>query len=774
MNLSLKAKWTISIAVSVGLSLLILGFFTLSITKQQLKTELLNNVEQNLTSQRVLVKSKIDDYFSTIENQLLVMAKSEQTIQATKSFASAFYQYENQYEDSKNRSDVKGYYDKEFGRVYAGKNDANINSAQLIAPLSERAAALQADYIARNKFELGAKDSLNATGSGQAYDDAHGQYHPDFASFVNTFGYYDLFIVDAEQGNVIYSVFKEVDFATNLNDGSFKLSGLANAFKQGAKISDGEFFLTDFESYKPSYEAPAGFISTPIYDGSRLLAVLIYQMPIDTINQIMIQNAKWVDNGFGESGEVYLVGADETLRSESRFYVESPSAYGDLMKSLNVPEIDKILSQETTVTIQNVNSSSAKQALSGNSGFDIIEDYRGVKVLSSYSPVVFGNLKWAILAEIDEEEAFSSINELEKTMTTSTLAGVVVLTTVFSILSMILAAKLIKPLVEIGEYFKKLNSGSADLTYAIPDSPTPEVNAISHSFNTFVNRLREIIDEVKSNSLIVASASEELSVSTGQSSNAAQEQLKQAKDVKEAIREFSLSIESVSEHSQNASEGMSDAKLRTAEDRDLSAKASDNINKLVAEVNESASTIAHLKDEVQNINDVLVVINGIADQTNLLALNAAIEAARAGEHGRGFSVVADEVRTLASSTQKSTIDIQDKIKTLTTVAENAVNSMERASNSATQGVELVESVSSGLNNISKNIESLATINHQVATASGEQKTASQIINANVGKVSDASEQLSGAALESKQAAQELANVSNNLQQLVSGFKTINE
>jgi methyl-accepting chemotaxis protein len=459
-----------------------------------------------------------------------------------------------------------------------------------------------------------------------------------------------------------------------------------------------------------------------------------------------------------------LVGADETLRSESRFYVESPSAYGDLMKSLNVPEIDKILSQETTVTIQNVNSSSAKQALSGNSGFDIIEDYRGVKVLSSYSPVVFGNLKWAILAEIDEEEAFSSINELEKTMTTSTLAGVVVLTTVFSILSMILAAKLIKPLVEIGEYFKKLNSGSADLTYAIPDSPTPEVNAISHSFNTFVNRLREIIDEVKSNSLIVASASEELSVSTGQSSNAAQEQLKQAKDVKE----------SVSEHSQNASEGMSDAKLRTAEDRDLSAKASDNINKLVAEVNESASTIAHLKDEVQNINDVLVVINGIADQTNLLALNAAIEAARAGEHGRGFSVVADEVRTLASSTQKSTIDIQDKIKTLTTVAENAVNSMERASNSATQGVELVESVSSGLNNISKNIESLATINHQVATASGEQKTASQIINANVGKVSDASEQLSGAALESKQAAQELANVSNNLQQLVSGFKTINE
>ena len=771
MTLTLKTRWMLSIAVSVTISLIILGFTTLFITKNAVHAELLQEAEQNLSSQKVLVKSKITSYFSTIESQLVTMAKSAQTTTAANDFINGFYQYENLTSDSINSRNVNDYYEKEFARVYYESTDERKNASQLTAKLDRLSTALQADYIANNSYKLGAKDLLNQVGNGTAYDNAHREFHPDFSSFVSAFKFYDLFIVDAKRGDVVYSVFKEVDFATNLQNGSFSQSGLAEAYENAKTLNQGESYLTDFSSYKPSYEAPAGFMSSPIFDNGDVVAVLILQMPIDTINNIMIQDSKWQESGFGYSGEVYLVGADKTLRSQSRLFAEDRSAYLKMLERMGKPEVSAIKAKGTTITLQKVNSESARNALEGLSGFEVIEDYRGIKVLSAYSPIKFGNLSWGIISEIDEEEALESAYALEKALIITTAFSVIALTTVFALIALVMASKLINPLVIIGKHFKDLTDGDADLTVTVPQSRIPEINAISESFNTFVTLLKGIINDVKSNALTIASASEELSVSTAQSSRAAKYQQIQASEVMKAVVAFDTSISSVSDNSNAASKGMTEAQQRAFDDSSQSSRAAENICRLVTEVNESAATILQLKDEVQNINDVLVVINGIADQTNLLALNAAIEAARAGEHGRGFSVVADEVRTLASSTQKSTVDIQNKIKTLTTVAGNAVSSMERASKSATQGVELVQDVSKGLNEMSRNIENLAQINQQVANSSLEQTTTSRQISQNIEGVSSASDQLSVAAGESTQAAQELADISSRLQQLVERFKT---
>lgn len=771
MTLSLKTRWTISIAVSVAASLIILGYTTLNMSKREMDKELLLNAENNLTSQKALVKSKITAYFDMIEKQLTLMAKSQHTIQAANDFSGSYYQYSNSKDSQVNSSNVKRYYDEKFATVYFETTNTQPEINPLASKLSASSLALQADYIATNKFDLGAKDTLNKTGNGTDYDKVHGQYHPDFAAFVDTFEFYDLFIVDAVQGDVIYSVFKEIDFATNLNNGSFSQSGLAQAYREGKALAKGEFFLTDFSAYMPSYEAPAGFVSTPIFDDNNVIAVLILQMPIDAINHIMTQNQKWGESGFGQSGEVYLVGPDKTLRSQSRFYVEDPAAYLALFEEMNAPETQSIKAKGTTITLQKVDSVSATRGLAGETGFGIIEDYRGVNVLSTYSPIKLGNLSWAIISEIDEEEAFKSARVLEKNLAYITLIAVVVLTTLFVFIALFMTSKLIGPIVKMGEHFQSLTSGDTDLTIKVPRSTIPEINTISHSFNIFIEQLRDIINDVKASALTLAAASEELSVSTEQSSRVAQHQQTQAQEVMLAIDEFNTSVKNVSEHSNAASKGMAEAKERTSADSTRSSLAAKNITLLVSEVNDSAATILQLKNEVQNINQVLMVINGIADQTNLLALNAAIEAARAGEHGRGFSVVADEVRTLASSTQKSTVDIQDKIKTLTAVAENAVASMERASHSASQGVELVQDVSNGLDTLTQNIQELSVINQRVATTSSEQTKTSQQISQNIYTVSSASTEMSVAASESKEASQELAHISSNLQKLVERFTT---
>jgi methyl-accepting chemotaxis protein len=771
MTLSLKTRWTLSIAISVALSLVILGFTTLNISEKEMYKVLTHQAEQNLTAKKILVKSRISAYFSSIQKQLILMARNYRTLQASKGFLSAYYQYENTQSDSINRRDIKQYYDDEFGRVYYKTNAMRIQSDQLASKLSPNASALQADYLARNSFDLGSKDSLTKIGNTSAYDEMHANFHPDFAAFVNTFDFYDLFIVDAKTGDVVYSVFKEVDFATNLNNGSFSNSGLAESYQNAKSLSQGEFYLTDFASYKPSYEAPAGFISTPVYDGNKVIAVLIFQMPIDAINNTMTLGGKWADSGFGETGEVYLVGPDMTLRSESRFYVQDPQAYVRLLEQLNMSEVKSIEAKDTTITLQKVNSVSTIKALAGETGFNIIKDYRGVDVLSAYSPIKFGNLSWAVISEIDEQEAFDSAYSLEKKLSYITVLGILILTAAFSIFALIMVSKLIMPLVNMGKHFQTLTSGEADLTITVPRSRIPEVNEVSQNFNTFVGQLSEIINEIKTNSLVVAAASEELSVSTEQSSRAAEYQRGQAQEVMQAINDFDTSVSVVSEHSHAASKGMTLAHERTLANGTKSSLAAQKISLLVDEVNNSAGTILQLKDEVQNINDVLIVINRIADQTNLLALNAAIEAARAGEHGRGFSVVADEVRTLASSTQKSTVDIQEKIKTLTTVAESAVSSMERASQSATQGVELVQGVNNSLLDMTSNIEELAEINQQVASASSKQAETSGQINQNMQSVNSASGQMSIAASESKQAARELSHISSSLQSLVERFVT---
>ena len=167
----------------------------------------------------------------------------------------------------------------------------------------------------------------------------HRKHHPLFKQYLAKFGFYDIFLIDVENGRIIYSVFKEIDFGTSLLTGPHKNSNLARAFNAARVSTDPDFVsVVDFESYTPSYGAPAAFMASPIIDNGHTIGVLAFQMPVDQINDIMTSNQGWKNVWLGNSGETYLVGTDKLLRNQSRFLIEDRENFLETIRDRGTPE----------------------------------------------------------------------------------------------------------------------------------------------------------------------------------------------------------------------------------------------------------------------------------------------------------------------------------------------------------------------------------------------------------------------------------------------------
>lgn len=276
---------------------------------------------------------------------------------------------------------------------------------------------LQRLYITNNPHPIGKKDSLDDANDGSGYSMIHKMYHPIFRRFIQERGYHDIFLFDHD-GNLVYTVAKEADFATNLLRGQWQHTDLGNAFRKARdnpKLGFLAFF--DFRPYEPSNNEPASFISTPIFDNSGVfIGVLAYQMPIERLNTVMN-----VTSGMGKTGETYLVGQDLLMRSDSRF------------------------SHRPTILKTRVDTVTVHKALNGDTGVEITLDYRGVPVLSAYAPQDFLGVRWAIMAEVDESEMLTPVFKTRDAMVIS----VAIIAVLVTILGYLLAMSLSRPLVKM-------------------------------------------------------------------------------------------------------------------------------------------------------------------------------------------------------------------------------------------------------------------------------------------------------------------------------------
>ncbi|WP_435235668.1 methyl-accepting chemotaxis protein [Psychromonas sp. PT13] len=345
---------------------------------------------------------------------------------------------------------------------------------------------------------------------------------------------------------------------------------------------------------------------------------------------------------------------------------------------------------------------------------------------------------------------------------------VLILLTTFIIL--ISVNRMVAPIKRMAENLDDIAQGEGDLTKRLTISGKDEIAQLGESFNLFVDQLQHMIQEIGGATVALNHAGHTI---RSQTENMAAQLLthnNETEQVVSAITEMSSTANEVATNTNqvaDATQTVSEDVMRAQECVDSSLS---DISALMEEINGAATNINSLNDQSQKINNVLSVIGGIAEQTNLLALNAAIEAARAGEQGRGFAVVADEVRSLASRTQTSTLEINEMLTELHRLVELAVQSMELSQERSSRSVESSRSISESLGSVTTGVRSINDMSIQIATATTEQSSVTEEINRNLYAIQDVVNTLTQSSTEAENISINIANEGGKLEQLVKQFK----
>ncbi|MEO1671776.1 MAG: adenylate/guanylate cyclase domain-containing protein, partial [Cyanobacteria bacterium J06631_2] len=445
---------------------------------------LYNAIENQLVSVREAKAYQIERYFQQIRAEIQTFSRS-----GVKNTSKAFNQYYQDLADQELRIDwndqLKKYYETEFLPTLA-KNTEGRPLLYSYFPQDTAARYLQYLYIAANSNPVGEKEFLNNANDGSEYSQLHAAIQPIYSNFVSQLGYYDLFLIDAQTGTIVYSVKKETDFGTNLLTGPYASSGLAQVFRQAVRVNDPNFVaISDFDPYRASYAEPAAFIASPIFDGAELIGVLAFQLSTDEINSIMTGDRNWEVDGLGKSGETILVGSDFGMRSISRFLIEQPEAYFKALaaEGLAQDRIDQIKVFNNSILNQESRSTAIAQALDNQTGFIGGEDYRGEQTLNAYRPLNLDDLDWVINAKIDTAEAFRPIKDFQRQVLLSTAIIVLIVTLIASLLSYYF----VKPIRALIDGFRQVGKGNTDVKIKVKSKD--EFRELANSFNEMVDNL---------------------------------------------------------------------------------------------------------------------------------------------------------------------------------------------------------------------------------------------------------------------------------------------
>ncbi|WP_439958661.1 methyl-accepting chemotaxis protein [Pseudomonas syringae] len=348
------------------------------------------------------------------------------------------------------------------------------------------------------------------------------------------------------------------------------------------------------------------------------------------------------------------------------------------------------------------------------------------------------------------------------------IAAATALALMLSILAAwVITRQITTPLQETLEVVERVASG--DLSRNLKVDRKDELGKLQATIQRMTVSLRELVGGIRDGVTQIASAAEELSAVTEQTSAGVNSQKVETDQVATAMHEMTATVQEVARNAEEASEAAVAADRQARDGERVVNEAIAQIERLASAVGNSSEAMGALKQESDKIGSVLDVIKSVAEQTNLLALNAAIEAARAGEAGRGFAVVADEVRSLAQRTQKSTEEIEALIAGLQSGTQQATTVMDSSRELSTSSVELTRRAGGSLESITKTVSAIQAMNQQIAAAAEEQSATAEEINRSIINVRDVSEQTSAASEETAASSVELARLGNHLQVLVSRF-----
>ncbi len=430
----------------------------------QFRKAVQNEVYQKLVGIRNASINEIELYMQNVQTDVEVLSEDRTIISAMVEFNSSYQTLKNEIIPPEWLKDIETFYQTKFLPKLSG----NVLGEQLFVnynPATQVGQYLQYHYIVNNSFSLNEKSKLINPRDGSDYSKIHIKYHPKFRKLVEKFGYSDLFLIDFDSGEIIYSVEKETDYATNLDRGAYRRSGLAEVVDLVRDNPEKSFVqIVDFEPYAPYYGSPVAFLAAPIYNGPHLIGIFAVQLPVDQINFILSGNKNWQEKGLGKTGQVYVVGSDLLMRSDSRLLLEDSQKYVKSLRQANVPsQIVSLIEQlKTSILLRSIKTKAAKSAISGVSGIEVIDDYRGIPVISAYAPLSIEGLEWAIIVEINRSEAFKSISVFQIYLSVIS----VILLLLITWLADLLSHNFVKPihkLVDAGSQLKESKEIEIDL-----------------------------------------------------------------------------------------------------------------------------------------------------------------------------------------------------------------------------------------------------------------------------------------------------------------------
>lgn len=762
--------------VVVGLSNYSTANHGMNSISDKARQSLTNSAEEQLTALREVKKQQIVDYFETIRKQIQTFSENKMVVDALSTLRPAFREFQSNAQIEGDRvkelrDELYTYYANEFSAEYKNQNAGNSPDVKTyFDQLDDEAVVLQHAYIRANEKPLGSKHELDTAAADVEYNRIHKNVHPVIRHYLEEFGYYDIFLVDTETGDIVYSVFKELDFGTSLLDGPVAKTNFGEAFRKANQLAKGEFVLVDFKQYMPSYEAPASFIASPVFNGETRIGVAMFQMPLDTINGVMGETS-----GLGETGETILIGPDHLMRSNSRRDPENRS----VVASFKNPAKGAIDSMATKNVFDK-----------GEAGFLSTTDYAGNEAVIAYTPIEILGLNWCLQAKKDTSEILASLKVIDEqtraansTLIFWTLGLMIVIAVAIFAVAYFTALQISKPIQGATEYAKTIAAG--DLSKRCEINASGEVGELVGAMNEMRDGLAEIISKLSNNSTVLSNSSHKLLATANQLAQGAKETTDESTTVSASAEEMSVNMKSVSTMTAEMSDSVRSVSAAVEEmtacigeianNAETSAKVADEAARLTKSSSEKVSQLGNAADE---IGKVIEVIQDIAEQTNLLALNATIEAARAGDAGKGFAVVANEVKDLAKQTASATDDISKRIQAIQDSSKDVVTVIDEIDGVIRNVNEVSRTIASAVeeqrvttSEISKSLSASSATVESVNQGISESATASREITENMVKVDSAAKQTSIGATETQDAGGELLSLAEELQQLVAEFKT---
>ncbi len=343
-------------------------------------------------------------------------------------------------------------------------------------------------YVVQAPKPYGQRRMLASRADTSRYGAALAPVQARLGPLMNRLGFENILLVDPDTLEVFYSYEESTILGTNLGSGPYastNLAALARTLSASKDVDD--YRVSDFEEYRPKLGKPGAFMASPVFDGPRIVAVLLLRFRIEPIEDALSGGRQWEAEGLGKTGEVYLLGPDQTMRSDSRFLIEDPKAFIETLRRsrLTSRTADAVERLQTTILTVPVKHEAAQAALRGQNGLMAIEDYRGVDALMAYGPVDLDSLRWGVIAKIDQSEAMAPL----AAYTRQALAVGGALALLASVVALFMAAALTRPIAALVDGARRVSTGTLDVQVDV--APDDEYRELGEAFNEMVRNLRD-------------------------------------------------------------------------------------------------------------------------------------------------------------------------------------------------------------------------------------------------------------------------------------------